>query len=87
MQVASVEKIRKILNEVDPVGIYFGEEINPDEYKSEAGLIFAQTGNSPSVDILADKIRNIFISRFSGVSFKSDDWHKKIAQRILSRKS
>jgi hypothetical protein len=75
MQFSNIEKtkeflkIREIVNEVDPIGIIYGEE-NKDEYDNEVKQIMEIFQRVKDEDKLITEVHNIFIKSFDDKSVK-----------------
>lgn len=65
-----LEKMRKIFNEIDPVGIFFEE--NVDEYDSEIKELISLSPDFNDSDILYKELHDIFIKYFEGVQINQD---------------
>ncbi len=67
--------MRKILNNHDPIGIYFGKDVNFDEYDSEIEDIYKIFRKCKNLDKFVIEVHKIFIKWFSSeVAGKKEEY-------------
>lgn len=62
-----LEKMRDVFLREDPMGIYFQDLNNFDEYDPEIKLLLPEIDSCQSQEILYDTIRRIFLGKFGNV--------------------
>lgn len=76
----SIDKILKIINEVDPLGLYVDDETNKDEFISEAKEIEKKIAAIDSKLLTLEGVTKIvfdvFQRSFEGVEVKKEDMNK-----------
>lgn len=77
------EKVRKVVNDLDPIKLISGGAPE-DEYDGEVGKIIVLTQKEIDVDSLADKIYTIFLESFGAELVGDRSIYLEIAQRIKS---
>jgi hypothetical protein len=88
MQISNIErtkeflKIREIVNEVDPIGIIYGEE-NKDEYDNEVKQIMEIFQRIKDEDKLTTEVHNIFIKSFNKNIALKEEPYVKIVRKII----
>jgi hypothetical protein len=73
------EILRRIFNEVDPVGINFGQNI--DEYDPEIKELIALSPDYSNLEDIDKKLKDIFTRYFEGVQLNLDSL-RKLAGKI-----
>ena len=74
-----VKILRKLFNEVDPVGIFFDE--NTDEYNPEIKELLSLSPDYSNLEDLDKKLRDIFTKYFEGIQLNLDSL-RKLAKKI-----
>ena len=69
-------KIRKIFNKHDPVGIYIHKNVNFDEYDPEISGVLIRFKRSKNLKEFTDEIHNVFHNMFSNMRIPKDNLDK-----------
>lgn len=75
-------EIRKILLEEDPMGIYFPEDKNIDEYDKEVEMIIERLNKCRNQKELLEMLWNIFEMQFGISSAGQKERYEKIANKV-----
>ncbi len=78
------EQLRLILNQEDPIGIYFGD--NPDEYDTEIAEILNRLPPCQNVDEIRKMVWMVFRNFFDEKIAGPEERYTKIANRVLDIK-
>lgn len=73
------EKLRVVFNDVDPMGLYFDE--NVDEYDPEIKALLKATDNLNDKSALEKRLKDIFLEYFEGVEVNLE-LIESLAQKI-----
>jgi len=76
--------LRKILNKHDPIHIYFGKKINPDEYDLEIEKILLAFNKNNNLEKFTEKVYTIFIKMFSPKIAGDRSKYVKLAEEICN---
>lgn len=74
-----IKILRRLFNEVDPVGIFFDENI--DEYDLEIKELLSLSPDYSNPDDLDKKLKDIFVRYFEGLQIDANSL-SKLAKRI-----
>ena len=78
------QRLRKIFNKHDPIGIYENDKINVDEYDPEISGLIIRFKRSKNEDEFLLEIHTLFIKMFSEDIAGSKQRYKKLAHEIYS---
>ncbi len=78
------EQLRLILNQEDPIGIYFGD--NPDEYDAEIKEILNRLPSCQNVDEIRKMVWIVFQNFFDEKIAGPKERYTKIADQLLALK-
>jgi hypothetical protein len=62
------DKLRRIFNKHDPIGIYFGDEVNFDEYDPEISAVDIRFKRSKNLKEFTEEIIEVFTNMFTKLS-------------------
>ena len=74
--------LRRIINAHDPMGIYFGEDVNFDEYDPEIGDILTEFKRSKNLEEFTNKVHAIFVKWFSSGIAGPRSKYRNLAEEI-----
>ncbi|MBI1972776.1 hypothetical protein HYS50_02105 [Candidatus Woesearchaeota archaeon] len=77
-------KLRKILNKHDPIGIYFGMRENFDEYDPEIEDIYRLSKQCKNLDTFVDGVHKIFIRWFGPETAKGKEEYIGLSKELFS---
>ena len=70
------DKLRKIFNKHDPVGIFMHQDVNFDEYDPEIGGLLIRFERSNNLKKFTYEINNVFHNMFSGMTIRKETLDK-----------
>ena len=76
--------MRKILNKHDPIGIYFGKDVNFDEYDPEIKDIYKIFKKCKNLDKFVIEVHKIFIKWFSSEVAGNKEEHIDLSRDLFN---
>ena len=76
------EKLREIFIKVDPMGIYFPEDKNIDEYDKEIDLLIQWLDTSYTQQDLLEKIWQLFKIRFGNFEAGAKEKYEQLTNSV-----
>tara|TARA_Y100000310_G_C20278847_1_gene621618 strand:+ start:289 stop:576 length:288 start_codon:yes stop_codon:yes gene_type:complete len=77
-------KLRKIFNNHDPIGIYCDKETNFDEYDPEIEGLIIRFNRSKNLDDFTSKIHTVFVNMFDKDIAGPKSKYNKLAKEVYN---
>lgn len=77
-------KLRKIFNKYDPIGIYFGKNINFDEYDPEIKGLIIRFKRSKNLNEFTYEMHNLFQKMFFPEIAGTKKRYKKLSKEVYN---
>jgi len=79
-----LSNLREIFNRHDPIGIYFGKEINWDEYDPEISELLVRWRRSKNLKEFTSEIHNVFVKMFDRGIAGPKSKYEKLSKEVYN---